>query len=92
MRPRAPREGDKRGRQVGELYHHAAQTERQSGKQVEDNYKIMRPRAPRAGDKRGRQVGQTCKSMRAREPGVRDKCGRQMQKVTRPRAPKMEDK
>ena len=72
MRPKAPRVGDKCGRQVEDKWRHEWETSgrqvqthaaqgTQSGRQVwetsvGDKCKIMRPKTPRVGDKRGRQV------------------------------------
>ena len=54
MRPKAPRVGDKCGRQVGD----------------KTNVNSYGPRQPGVGDKCGRQVGDKCKLMRPKAPRV----------------------
>ena len=65
MRPKAPRVGDKCGRQVWETSvnscgprHPECETSvgNKCGRQVGDKCKLMRPKIPRVGDKCGRQV------------------------------------
>ena len=69
---RAPRVGDKGGRQVGDK----DKIKRPRAPRVGDKCKITRPKLPRVGDKCGRQAGDKCKIMRSRTPRAGDKCGR----------------
>ena len=95
MGPRAPRVGDKCGRQVGDNSCGPRNPEWETRvKQVEDKCKLMRPNAPRVGDKCRRQVGNKCKLMRPKKPRVGDKCGRQVGdkcKLMRPKEPRVGD-
>ena len=63
MRPKAPRVGDKCGRQVGDkcklMRPKAPRVGDKCGRLMEDKCRLMRPKAPRVGDKWetiGRQV------------------------------------
>ena len=64
MRPKAPRVGDKCGRQVGNkcklMRPKAPRVGDKCGRQMEDKCRLMRPKAPRVRDKCGRQVGDKC--------------------------------
>ena len=96
MRPKAPRVGDKCGRQVGDkcklMRPKAPKVGDKCGRQVGDKCKLMRPKAPRGGDKCEGQVGDKCKLMRPKAPRVGDKCGRQKTSVNScgPRHPECE--
>ena len=69
MRPRPPRVGDKRGRQVGDK----CKSMRPRAPRVEEK-QLGRQVWRQVGDKRGRQLGDKCKIMRPRPPRVGDKC------------------
>ena len=74
MRPRAPRVGNKCGRQVGDtcksMRPTAPRVGGKCGRQAGDKCKSARPRAPRVGEKCGGQAGDKCKSVRPRAPRV----------------------
>ena len=83
MRPKAPRVGDKCGRQVwetsvGDKWRIKWETSANScgprhpewETSVGDKCKIMRPKTPRVKDKCGRQVEDKCKLMQPKETRV----------------------
>ena len=78
MRPKAPRVGDKCGRQVETSVNSCGprhpEWETSVGDKWEDKCKLMRPKAPKCEG----QVGDKCKIMRPKTPRVRDKRGRQV--------------
>ena len=86
MQPKAPRVGDKCGRQVGDkckiMQSKAPRMKDKGGGQVEDKCKLTQPKAPRVGDKwetSGTSVAQGTQSGRqVWEISVGDKCRRQV--------------
>ena len=83
-RTRAPRVGNKCGRQVGDkcksMQPRAPRVGDKCGRQVGDKCKSMRPRAPRVGDECGHPRWETSVGDPEWETSVGDKCGRQVSK------------
>ena len=82
MRPKAPRVGDKRGRQmetsVNSCGPRQPEWERSVGDKWETSGRQVQTHAAQ-GTQSGRQVGDKCKIMRPKTPRVKDKCGRQVE-------------
>ena len=95
MRPKAPRMGDKCGRQTGDKSKITRPRPPRAGDKWETSVRACGPEHHRVGGNCRRQVGDKCKIMRPRAAREKKKRGRQAEhkcKITPPRAFRVENK